>query len=85
LEQALSKVLSAGANGAVVTLYFGEETVRGTMTRSQQEFFQKNPIFWTAKSDPEGHAVTSGLAAMDAHNTGILELRADPTARSDIF
>jgi len=80
-QQALSKTLSGGARAAVVTLFFGNETVRGTMTSSQQQFFQKQPIFWTAKSDADGHAVMSGLATADGRNTGTLELRADPDGK----
>jgi signal transduction histidine kinase len=80
-EEALNKVINAGAKAAIVTLFFGNETVRGTVTPNQQRFFQNPPVFWAAKSDPDGYAVVPGLTTHDGRNTGILELRADPDGK----
>ncbi len=80
-ERALSKVAQAKPKSIVVTLFFGDETVRGTMTTEQQLFFRRIPVFWTAKTDSYGHAITPGLASANGHNVGTMDLRTDPDGK----
>ncbi|MDZ4677880.1 MAG: ATP-binding protein [Oligoflexia bacterium] len=80
-ERALSSVFNAGAKTAVVTLFFSEEIVRGTLTPHQNHLFHRPGIFWAAKSDSSGHALLPGLATTDGRNTGTVDLRTDPDGK----
>jgi two-component system phosphate regulon sensor histidine kinase PhoR len=80
-ELAISKLKQAGAKSILVTLFFGDEAVRGTMTTSQQQLFHRTPVFWAAKSDPDGHTIAPALANSNGENIGTVELRQDPDGK----
>jgi two-component system, OmpR family, phosphate regulon sensor histidine kinase PhoR len=80
-ERALSKVSQARPLSIAVTLFFGDETVRGTLTNEQQGLFQRLPLFWAAKSDTFGHAILPGLARPAGQNVGAVDLRSDPDGK----
>src|SRR5277367_778830 len=69
-ERALTTVEKQNPRAVVVTLFFGNETVRGTMSDAQQKLFATQNIFWSAKADADGHAVPAGLTRADSRNTG---------------
>jgi two-component system phosphate regulon sensor histidine kinase PhoR len=80
-EKAIARLKTAGAKSILVTLFFGEEAVRGSMTLNQQQLFHSKSVFWAAKSDPDGHVIVPGLSNSDNTNIGTVELRQDPDGK----
>jgi two-component system phosphate regulon sensor histidine kinase PhoR len=80
-EKALAYVENAKSKAIAITLFFGEETIRGTTSENQLKLFQKENIFWTAKTDSDGHVLMPGLASPLSKNVGTLDLRSDPDGR----